>query len=203
MADHRAIVAVSEAVIQLLRLNYRPADFNNELEFRVYLPRDFSRPMTAGVSLFLYRILLNGTHRTPPGRIGPDGRRYQTQLPLDLHFFLTVWGSEASLQHAIAGWMMRLLEDTPILPDGLLNAVAPGVFEQNERVEIILDHLTNEDMFRIWETVGENIYQLSIPYVARNVRIESTQSLPEGPPVQERTFDYGKINPGVNASMEQ
>ncbi|MCZ6680951.1 MAG: DUF4255 domain-containing protein [Candidatus Poribacteria bacterium] len=193
MASYRAISAVGEAVIHLLRTNYRPEDFNNELEFRVYLPRDFSQPMAAGVSLFLYRVIPNGTHRIPSGRIGPDGRHMQTQLPLDLHFLLTAWGQDASLQHTITGWMIRTIEDTPILPAGLLNAVAPNVFQPDDTVEVILAELTNEDMFRIWETFAENLYQLSVPYIARNIRIESTLPLAEGELVQERTFDYREI----------
>lgn len=66
MADHRAFAAVSEAVIALLRSNYQPEDFNNELEFRVFMARDFGSPsLQNGVSLFLYRVLPNATYRSP------------------------------------------------------------------------------------------------------------------------------------------
>jgi hypothetical protein len=37
-------------------------------------------------------------------------------------------------------------------------------------------------------------YQISIPYVARNVRIESAQLLGAGEPVQIRTFEYTQVN---------
>jgi hypothetical protein len=191
MADFRAIIAVSNAVLFLLKSDYTPDDFNSELEFKVYQPKDFAKPMTAGVSLFLYRIFPNGSHRTPSGRIGPDGRRQRTQLPLDLHFLLTAWGNHASLQQTIAGWMMRTLEDTPILPSALLNAAAADdVFHADEAVEINLTELRTEDMLRIWETLTDNAFHLSVPYVARNVRIESRHALAEGEPVQTRTFDY-------------
>ena len=193
MADFRAITAVTQAIIYTLQSNYNPADFNNDLEFEVYVAGDFSTPMTAGVSLFLYRLLPNGSHRPPSGRLAPDGRRYRNMLPLDLHFLLTVWGTDASLQHTIAGWMMRVLEDTPILPAGLVNAVAPDVFNGDETVEISLADLGTEDLFHIWETIVQNDYQLSIPYVARNIRIESAQVLQSGQPVQERRFDYAKV----------
>lgn len=193
MADFRAITAVTQAIIYTLQTNYNPADFNNDLEFEVYVAGDFSSPMTAGVSLFLYRLLPNGSHRPPSGRLAPDGRRYRNMLPLDLHFLLTVWGTDASLQHTIAGWMMRVLEDTPILPAGLVNAVAPDVFNGDETVEISLADLGTEDLFHIWETIVQNDYQLSIPYIARNIRIESTQILQSGQPVQERSFDYAKV----------
>ena len=192
MADFRAVATVCEAVVELLRASYRPEDFNNELEFRVFTPRDFSSPMANGVSLFLYRIYPNGMNRRPSGRLGVDGRRLQTELPVELHLLLTIWGREASLQHAVAGWMMRTLEDTPLLAAGVLNAVTADVFRPDETVEVSLTELSTEDLLRIWEVLGLNVYQLSVPYIARVIHLEST--LPEptgGRAVQERALRMG------------
>lgn len=201
MADYRALATVTESVLQLLRSHYNPADFDQELEFKVFTARDFSKPLNAGVSLFLYRVFPNGTQRTPPGRFTPDGRRLPTMLPLDMHMLLTVWGREASLQHTIAGWMMRVFEDHPIFPAGLLNAVNPGVFRPDETVELLLTELTNEDMLRIWDTLVQNVYQLSVPYVARVVRIESHRPLGEGGGlVQERVTRAATLDAAGNLS---
>lgn len=196
LADSRAIMAVGEAMVALLRTAYRPADFTADLEFRTVTAREIgNNQIAAGVSFLLYRIVPNGAHRTPPGRLDPQGGRRQTQLPLDLHFLTTVWGAEASLQHAIAGWAMRMLEDTPLISSGLLNATAPGSFRAEEVVELGLAELSNEDLLRIWEVLGTNTYQLSVPYLARVVRIESLQPMPEpgGLPVQERAQDIGVL----------
>ena len=194
MANYRAITAVSEAIIYLLESQFLLGEFDgNQLEFRVYLAKDFATPMQAGVSLLLYRIYANGTHRTPRGRLSPDGRQHYPQLPLDLHFLLTAWAQDASLQHTIAGWMMRILEDTPSLPPGLLNRNYPNIFHPDESVEISLAELTTEEMFRIWEVIVNNAYQISVPYVARVVRIESQQTQSDGQPIQERSFDYQKV----------
>ncbi|HEX5165877.1 MAG TPA: DUF4255 domain-containing protein, partial [Thermomicrobiales bacterium] len=174
---------------------YQPEDFeDNQLEFKVYVAKDFATPMDAGVSAFLYRIYPNGSHRTPSGRLDPFGRRYRTQLPLDLHFLLTAWAKDASLQHTIAGWMMRVLEDTPSFPPGLLNSTFDNVFHPDETVEIGLTELSTEELFRIWEVIGEKAYQLSIPYVARTVRIESRLPSGDGEPVQERVFRAGLVS---------
>lgn len=195
MATYRAVAAVSDAIAHLLQSQFSPEDFDGiPLQFQVYLARDFtSSPMDFGVSVFLYRIYANGTFRTPPGRLGPDGRRQRHMLPLDLHFMLTAWARDASLQHAIAGWMMRVLEDTPNLPSGLLNHRYPNTFQPDETVELCLTELTTEELFRIWEVIVNNAYQISVPYVARNVRIESIQRLYQGELVQERTWDYQKL----------
>jgi hypothetical protein len=74
------------------------------------LAKDFSPPMAVGVSLFLYRIYPNGTHRNPRGRPGPQGEQFRNQLPLDLHFILTAPAHDASLQHLIAGEVTRMFQ---------------------------------------------------------------------------------------------
>ncbi len=193
MASYQAIRAVSQALIDLLASRFEQAGLGNEgYTFAIYQSDNFNQPMVAGLSLFLYRILPNGSRRTPTGRLGPDGRRLRTRLPLDLYFLMTSWAQDASLQHEIMGLAMRVLEDTPILPAGLVNATAAAVFLPDETVEIGIAELTNEDILRIWETVTENRYQLSVPYVARNIQIDSDLPLDQGEVVQERLFAYGK-----------
>ena len=197
MADFRAIAALTEGILQLLRSNYVAEDFNQELEFKVFTARDFANPIAAGVSLFLYRVVPCGVHRTPPGPAQIDGSVAGTLLPVDLHFMLTVWGGEASLQHTIAGWMMRVIEDHPIFPAALLNAVIPASFAPDETVEIALAELTNEDLLRMWDTLVQNVYQLSVPYVARIVRLQSSHRHEQGGGlVQERVLRAAGLDSG-------
>jgi hypothetical protein len=203
VATYRAIEATCKATIYLLKSNYKKSLFENgydplssPMEFEVYSTANFLTPMEAGISLFLYRILPNGTFRTPPGRIGPNGERYDTKLPLDLHFLLTAWAKEASLQQALLGWMMRILEDTPILPYGLLERSLAGVFQPDEAVEIVLAELNTEDLLHIWETLPHANYQLSVAYMARNVRLESSRASAVGRTVQKRRYDYQKVENG-------
>ena len=194
MSTHAAVAGTMEAVVRLLRASYDPADFNGAvLDFQVYVSDDFNHPMEQGVSLFLYRVYHNGSARTPQGRTLADGRRQRTRLPVDLHFMATAWARKASLQHEIAGWMMRVLEDHPILPAGLLNSYRPGVFGPEETVTVSLTDLSVEDTFRIWEVVIDHAYQLSVPYVARTLDLESTRSDALFGPIQERVLDVGTL----------
>ncbi len=197
MATYQAISAVSEAIVHLLKSQFSPTDFGgNELEFDVYAAEDFQDAMEMGVSVFLYRVNTNGVYRTPPGRLAPDGRRQRTMLPLDLHFLLTAWARRPSLQHAIVGWMMRVLEDTPSLPNGLLNHRFAETFRPDETVELTVGEMSSEEIFRIWEMLDSKNYRISVPYLARVVRIESGLSTSQGAPVQERLFDARKlVNP--------
>jgi hypothetical protein len=165
----------------------------NALEFKVYLASDFATPMDAGVSIFLYRIYVNHNHRSPSSRTDVTGRRYRPLLPLDLYFLLTAWAKDATLQHTIAAWMMRVLEDMPSLPAGLLNHGGIDIFQPDETVELTAAELETETLFRIWEVIVNNAYQISVPYVARNVKVESDVTLSTGEPVQERIVDYGRL----------
>lgn len=197
MADFRAIRAVGEAVMGLLESSYQPADFNDIVaDFRMFTSRDFTNnTITNGASLFMYRLFANGTFRIPPGRIAANGKRNDRQLPLELHFLITIWGGEASYQYDLAGWVMRVLEDTPILPSAILNSTTSNVFRKDETVDITHAELKTEDLFRIWDVLGVNAYQLSIPYVARVVNIESLQTLAEeyDERVQQRVLDMAEV----------
>ncbi|MET0398112.1 MAG: DUF4255 domain-containing protein [Longimicrobiaceae bacterium] len=194
MSTHAAVASTMEAVVRLLRASYDPAEFNGAvLDFQVYVSDDFNHPMEQGVSLFLYRVYHNGSARGPAGRTLPDGRRQRSRLPVDLHFLATAWARRASLQHEITGWMMRVLEDNPILPAGLLNSYRPGVFQPEETVTVTLTDLSVEDVFRIWEVMIEHAYQLSVPYVARTLDIESARSDALFGPVQERVLAPGTL----------
>lgn len=193
MASYRAIETISNVVVRLLQASHAPGDFNdNRLEFAVYQGEDFGSggtpAISPGVSLFLYRVVANGTMRTPPGRRTSSGKQRKTQLPLDLHYLFTVWAGSATMQHRITGWLMRTLETTPILPEGVLHSAHEDVFEPDETIEIVLNDLTNEDLFRIWDIIGES-YRLSIPYLVRNVRIKSDEKVRSEGPVERRIFD--------------
>ena len=196
MADSRAIFAIAEAIVRQLRAEVRPGDFDTEVEFGVYGSSDFAdTPITNGVSLFLYRILPNGIRRMPPGGVGPDGRQRPTRLPIEIHFLMTMWAGQPSLQHALAGWTMRVMEDISLMSAGMLNAAAPGSFGPEETVEIALSELRTEDLLRIYEVLSPNLYQLSVPYLARIIDIEARGPALDraGPLVQERRQDIGMI----------
>lgn len=193
MATYRAVEATCEAVMRLLQQSWRRDLFENrDLLFQVYQTQDFATPMSTGLSLFLYRVTVNTIQRTPLPRPGPRGRQRRPQLPLDLHFLLTPWADHASLAQAILGWTMRTIEDTAVLPAGLLNAVTDAVFNDDETVEIVFGQLSNEEMFRIWDVLPRD-YQISVPYTARIVRIDSDLDLNEGGPVITKELDFGAL----------
>ena len=194
MAGIRAIAATCEAVRHVLESAAAADDLGFAMTFRVYGPAEFglAEPLiTNGVSVFLYRVLPNLSHRTPAGRTLPDGRRHRTHLPVDLHLLLTVWASLPETQNTIVAWLMRTLEDYPTLPASLLNINHEGTFAAEESVELVLNEMPGEEILHLWEVLGQRIYQISVPYVVRALFLESQRIEAVAEPVQVRTFAMG------------
>ena len=188
MANYKAIAAVGQAIVNLLtdasRLEFPQA------KFKLFQASDFTTqgepPTPEGATIYLYRLGVNAARRSLPPRWDADGKRYRPSLPLDLYFLVTIWAGSAEKQYRLLGWVMRVLEDTPILPATLLNELEQngGIFDGN--IELFYDPLTLADMSVIWENLKQVKVLPSITYVARMVLIDSFTELPVGEPAQTR-----------------
>jgi hypothetical protein len=186
VATFQAIGSVAEAVARLLGQAWQPTILTGiEPQFLVYQGKDFSTPMDAGISVFVYQVGVNKVQRTLP----PSAPGHRRPLPLDIWLLLTAWANDASTEHAILGWAMRTLDDNPILSSGFLNAATSGVFLPDEIIELVPAELSNEEVFQLWQVLPNSL-QLSVPYVARVVRMESLLSEPENPPVRTRDLEF-------------
>jgi hypothetical protein len=192
VATYPAIAATSQAILGLLEgaASAPGAEFAGT-SFELYRGTDLRSPMTDGVSLYLHRVVVNTERRNLPPRVGPDGRRRRPALPLDLHYLLTAWAEKADRQQRLLGWSMRVLEDTPILPAGLLNHFGPehDVFRPDETVEVLLEPISMQDMSDVWEGADAQ-REASATYLARVVELESFDTQPQGALVQTRELDF-------------
>ena len=189
MADFRAIGAVADAVKRLLEQAWSAAPFNGSaLQFEVYQGKDFKAPMTAGVSVFVYQVTVSHTQRTLPPAL-PHHRR---PLPIEMWMLLTAWAQDASMEHQLLGWAMRVIDDNPVVSSGFLNASAAGVFRPEETVELAPGELANHDVFELWQVLPSSL-QLSVPYLARVVRLESDLVVPDAGPVRVRELQFGAV----------
>ena len=193
MGTFQAIAATGQAMLGLLS-DAVPRDQFPNAQFELYQMSNFQQPMEEGISLFLYRIAANTSRRNLPPTTGPDGRRFRPPIPLDLYYVATAWAPTAVRQQRLLGWTIRMFEDVPVLPTGLLNNYGPEpeIFKQGETVEIILDSLTLQDLNNFWG-VSKSSLQLSIGYVARMLHIQSSMPITEYAEVQTREFGVGKV----------
>jgi len=193
MATYPAIAVTGQALLGLLADACPRADFPGA-RFDLYQPKDFGTPMEEGLSLYLYRLAINGARRALPPRTDATGRRFRPPLPLDLHYLLTAWSKTAAKQQRLLAWAIRTLEDVPVLHASFLNSYAPEgeVFRPSESVELMMDQLTLADMNNLWSS-SKTGPPLSVGYLIRMVAVESTVELHEYEPVQTRAFDYGQV----------
>lgn len=193
MATANAIAAVGQAILSLIA-GAVPHDEFSAAQFALYQAKDFQSPMEEGISLYLYRITPAGEIRNYPPRVASDGKRYRQALPINLHYLLSSWARDSVKQQRLLGWAMRTLEDTPILPAGLLNQGGPehDTFRPSETVDIIMETISIYDMGAIWD-VAKPFTQPSVCYVARMVGVESLIEIPGGTLVQTRVMRHGEV----------
>ena len=195
MGTFQAIAATGQAMLGLLS-DACPRDEFPTAQFDLYQVSNFQQsPMEEGVSLFLYRVSPNTSRRNLPPTVDKDGTRFRPPIPLDLYYVVTAWAPTAARQQRLLGWAIRMFEDVPILPTGLLNNYSPEseVFKAGETVEITLDSLSLQDWNNLWGVL-KNTPPLSVGYIARMLFIESSMRMSEYEEVQTRQFEVGNKN---------
>jgi Pvc16 N-terminal domain len=195
MASYPAIAAMSDAVLGLLRTASIGGEFE-AVTFAHYGSGNFQNPMGLGLSLYLYRVSVSST-RNLRWRVAADGTRYRPPIPLDAHFLVTAWAADPIKQQRMLGFAIRTIEDTPILPSGILNqhGPEPDVFRPEETVELVFENVSTQDQSYIWE-VAQSKEQPSATYVARMIEIESSVAADYEAIVQTRGFE---VTTGVSA----
>lgn len=193
MASSHAIAATGQAILGLLADACPRTEFS-AASFELYQIGNFQSPMVEGISLYLYRVAVSTARRNLPPTVGPNGQRYRPAIPLDLHYIVSAWAQTAVKQQRLLGWAIRMLEDVPILPAGLLNNYGPEpeIFRPSETVEVILESLNLQDWNNLLGLIKTNPPPVSVSYLARMIAIESTVALSEVM-VQTRQLGVGKV----------
>ena len=187
MAAYSAIAAASKSLERLLTQRFatdRPVPAPAVTRAALVRTDDFDlggqtviKPPV--LTLFLVRVEVNRVMRAGWSAVGAVTER--SHLPLDLHFLLTPWAANAEYEQRILGSAMRCLEDTPILSGPLLDTShAPG-WATEDALHVTPGDLGADGIMRIWDTLDAD-YRLSVPYLARIIRIDGVEA-PTVPPV--------------------
>lgn len=131
------------------------------------------------LTIFLVRVEPNRVMRAAWSGVGSYDQR--SHLPLDLHYLLTPWAANAEHEQCILGSAMRCLEEIPILSGPLLDTTHDPGWATDEAIQITPGDDGPDGIMRVWDTLNTD-FRLSVPYVARIVRIDGAAP-PEGPPV--------------------
>jgi hypothetical protein len=195
VALYAGIAATSQAIAGLLVSAARDSEFSGaSIGLATSADLQKALPERPSVTLYLYRVGVDQARRNLPPRRSPDGRLHPSPMPVNLHYLVTAWSRDPVTQHRLLGWCIRVIQDTPTLPAGVLNQFTPEpeVFGPQESVELIFEALTRQEMGDAWEVAKAN-QQPSAAYVARTVEIESDVIIREYEPVQTRDLRYHKV----------
>ena len=188
MASYSAIAAAGKSLERLLTKRFAidvPVNQGNATRAVLVRTDDFNRAGTTVIqppvlSIFLVRVDINAVMRPAWSAVGADDGR--SHLPLDLHFLLTPWASNAEHELRILGSAMRCLDETPLLSGPLLDTTHGAGFATDEALQIVPGDLGPEGIRSIWDTLDAD-FRLSVPYCVRVVRIDSDVAASSDPPV--------------------
>jgi hypothetical protein len=184
VASFSGLSSVGLSIVRLLDACFDEENFlgnTSAIRARLVRTEDFDKNSTGGmnvpaqgVTLFLYRVDFNKATRAAWSGVGSvDGRAH---LPLDLHFLLTPWATNAEHELKVLGKAMECLERQPILSGPLLNT--DGGFATNEAVQIVLEDVETEAIMRTFDSLPID-FKISVPYVARVLRLDSRETRPD------------------------
>jgi hypothetical protein len=134
------------------------------------------------LSIFLYRVDFNKVMRAAWSAASErDGLAH---LALDLHYLITPWAENAEEEHRILGRAMQCLETTPILTGPLLHS--SGEWDDGEAIQIVMEDVSGDAVMRMFDSLPTD-YRLSVPYVARVMRLDSRVAAPADPVITSIT----------------
>lgn len=202
VAGFTSVAAVALSIEELLNRCFEEAyDADNDLftrepKAKLVQTEDFDRASDTvnsliddGVlSIFCFRVDVNRTMRPPWSAVAAhDGTIH---LPLDVHFLLTAWESDAEGELRLISFAMQCLEQHPILTGPRLHPA--GLWSPGESVQIVNEDLVTEDVLRTFEALPSN-FRLSVAYVARVVRVDA----PDVPPAPDVVTAVGAMTPSL------
>lgn len=148
------------------------------------------------LALYLYRISIDPT--VPGGYVRallarPGGKI--AEVPLMLHFLMIAIADTALAENSLMGWGFQQLAINPVIGADRMAAQAlalPGQtihWDDADDVQVATEELTREELMRIWDTLPLK-YSLTVPYVARGLRVELEPDMRQYAPVVDRTFGF-------------
>ena len=186
MANLYAIHSVGASLATWLRNRY-PSDLSGDLAcaFRLLSSADLvtldDNPSNATVGIYLHRVVPNqqvGNQRLP----GAAADR-RPSLALDLHYLITVLAGGALAEQTVAAWVMRELHEHPLLDRSVLSADAG--WRADEVVHVLPGEMDADQLSRVWESFRRT-YRLTLPYIARVVRLDPEPTFAGAPVVATR-----------------
>lgn len=178
----------------------------NTVQVRVATPHSFASlksTRASTITVFLYRVSEHAELRNSPQRRAADGTVRRQPLALELAFLITTWGARGSdpaandataalEEHQLMGAVVQGFYDHAELGRAELydDPTRPAVWGDRDSVQIVLETLALDDLYRIWDS-SELAYHLSVTYRVRVLGLDSSELL-RSPPVVDAALRVGR-----------
>jgi Pvc16 N-terminal domain len=181
MAGFESLGAAARSVVKLLQAGLATAEVQGlvpGVAAKLVRTVDFDAAVGGiqrpAVSVFVHRVDFDKVTRAAYSTsLTPDGHPY---LPLEMRFLVTPWAANPEDELLLLGAAMLTLERRPILSSNLLDP--SGKWEPNESLQIVMEEISTEAVMRMFDSLPVD-YQLSVPYIARLVKIALPKSSAE------------------------
>jgi hypothetical protein len=189
MADFRALHSVIDGIVRRLDRSCPP-------DLRAAVNASFSvlaggqwtaDPAPTAITLWPFRVHVNEHQRNVELRSGAQVRN--RPLPLDMHFLMTVWGTNSANELTLFGWALREMYSMPTLDASTFTTV-DARWRAEEIVQVSPADMSIEDMARLWDAVRPD-YRLSVAFVARVVQIDIESE--DAPNVVVRRLSFEEV----------
>jgi hypothetical protein len=165
------------------------------------------------VNLFLHQVTHNpGWRNVALPSLGSNGTTLLSNPPLalDLHYLLTVYGSEDWQAEALLGHAIQMLHRFPVIARADITTAlgalpanpfslrlgASGLADQLEQIKITPSPLNREEMAWLWTALKAD-YRPTFPFQASVVLIEAETPLSLAFPVLSRSIVANAIQPSL------
>lgn len=183
MATYQAVTGVLTALKDVLdaRISELAAEMTNPSVVLLGSQQLRDDPTGNALGIYLHRISVDPYGRNrylPPQRPGNAPR---PELPVNLHILLVGRSLSASAEITLVAWAMQRIGAAMELDAAHMAALDPNWSEQ-ERLQIIPEEMSTEDLMRVWDSLPGD-YRLSSPYLVKTLRLEPVDPVTQGPPV--------------------
>ena len=213
MSNFLAIATVTATLGELLNAAF-VADYSGA-SVTTLRPDNNSQMPAPGVNVFLYQVTPNAAWRNTdvPTRDSGGGTVQRPRAALDLHYLLSCYGDDSTLEpQRVMGIVVRTLHTHPLLTRTEIRAtVSKTAFSYLAKSNLADDvelvrfsplALNLEELSKLWSILLQTPYRVSVAYQATVVLIESEESAHAALPVRARNIYVMPISPSVIERVE-
>jgi hypothetical protein len=142
------------------------------------------------ISVYCYRVCVD--RETRPGWSAVGSVDGIPRIPVRMHLLIAAWDTVVESELEWLGLSAQVLETEPILTGPLLHP--SGNWEPGDAVQVVSDDLALDSMSEAFQALTTD-YRLSLPYVARVIRINGRVGATDEPVATFATASQVGVEP--------